>query len=71
MTIYGHIEHGRVVTEENLDLPDGTPVQVLVIDTPAKEEFPKTSPSLRDLVGMLPENLNPKEYHESRIRDCS
>lgn len=28
MTIHGHIENGRVVLDELIDLPDGTPVRV-------------------------------------------
>jgi hypothetical protein len=32
LTLRGHVEKGRIVVDENVDLPDGTQVQLAVVD---------------------------------------
>ncbi len=68
MTLLGHVEGGRVVLLENIDLPDGTPVRV-VIDSPdnPKKAYGNEKVTLQDVVGILPKDLEESRryYHEA------
>lgn len=54
MHYMGHIEHGNVVLDEALNLPDGTRVTIATL---ASTERPELHPDIQRLAGLLPENV--------------
>jgi len=55
MQYKGHIEHGTVVLEDSLNLPDETPVKIQVPDAFQESEL---HPDIRRLAGLLPEHFD-------------
>jgi hypothetical protein len=64
MVYHGHVEHGKVVLDEHVELPDGVRVEVSVLAGPEDggegEERPTLYERLKPIVGMakgLPSDL--------------
>ena len=55
MHYMGHIEHGNVVLDEALNLPDGTRVTIAALGAPEGTEL---HPDFQRLAGLLPENVD-------------
>lgn len=55
MHYMGHIEHGTVVLDEALNLPDGTRVTIAALGAPESLEL---HPDIQRLAGLLPENVD-------------
>ena len=55
MHYMGHIEHGNVVLDEALNLPDGTRVTIAALASPTG---PELHPDIKRLAGLLPENVD-------------
>lgn len=55
MHYMGHIEHGTVVLDEALNLPDGTRVTIAAVRAP---EILELHPDIQRLAGLLPDNVD-------------
>lgn len=60
MTLHGHIENGRVIFNEAVDLPNGTEVTVSVLTkgTDSEEDVPTLYEQLKPFIGTI-EGLPP------------
>lgn len=64
MVYKGHIEHGTVVFDESVSLPDGTRVRIEVVG-----EATDIHPDVRRVTGILPRELDGHgEYVQGMLR---
>jgi len=73
MTYRGHIEQGRVVFDEPAPLPEGTPVEILVIANTAGEnldQIPTLAERLAGVIGKAEElPADWSENHDKYLRE--
>jgi hypothetical protein len=57
MALRGHIENGAIVLDEQVSLPEGAAVEVLIVAPPApptsEAELPTVAETLKDFIGCL------------------
>lgn len=56
MTYHGHVENGRVVLDDGVNLPNGTPVVVTVAQPPVEKtdrEIPTLYERLKPFIGAI------------------
>ena len=64
MTFGGHVENGVVVLDEDIQLPNGTPVTVEILDDISRHPI---HPKVREMTGLLPTEIDVEASFANQI----
>ncbi len=66
MTYRGHVENGKIVLDEPVNLPDGAEVSIDLLNQIEIEQF---HPDILKFTGIVPQDIDgEKEYRKAIIR---